>query len=521
VAAQSIGEPGTQLTLRTFHTGGVASRAILEREQKATHEGKIKYREINAVSVKNPEGKELLIVLKRNGEMIIIDDKDRELDRFKVPYGAIVSVEDDQKVKGGEILFSWDPHRTPILAEVSGKIAFVDIIDGETIRIEEERKGQVSKPVVIEHKGDKHPQIIIEGGEGKILDVHYLPAAARIEVLEGQEVQAGQLLAHQPRATGGTQDITGGLPRVTEVFEARKPKDPAVMAEISGKVELRGDKRRGKMTIIIRSESGMEKEHHVPRDRHLNVHTNDLIEAGMALTDGPLVPHDILAIKGEEALQRYLITEIQNVYRSQNVSINDKHIEIICSQMMRKAEIESVGDSGFLPGEVVDKFVFRKENEKLSDSIKVSKAGDVTELEEGQIVNKDELSRINEKVEAIGGVGAKGTKPKPATAKTLLLGITKASLWSESFIAAASFQETTKVLTGAALSGRVDELTGLKENVILGHLIPAGTAFKPYLEMKVKHLAEAPLPKEFAEIKEVKEAEEKAEAAVKEALGIK
>jgi len=521
VAAQSIGEPGTQLTLRTFHTGGVASRAILEREQRATQAGKIKYREINAVSVKNPEGKELLIVLKRNGEMIIIDDKDRELDRFKVPYGAIVSVEDDQKVKGGEILFSWDPHRTPILAEVSGKIAFVDIIDGETIRIEEERKGQVSKPVVIEHKGDKHPQIIIEGGEGKILDVHYLPAAARIEVLEGQEVQAGQLLAHQPRATGGTQDITGGLPRVTEVFEARKPKDPAVMAEISGKVELRGDKRRGKMTIIIRSESGMEKEHHVPRDRHLNVHTNDLIEAGMALTDGPLVPHDILAIKGEEALQRYLITEIQNVYRSQNVSINDKHIEIICSQMMRKAEIESVGDSGFLPGEVVDKFVFRKENEKLSDSIKVSKAGDVTELEEGQIVNKDELSRINEKVEAIGGVGAKGTKPKPATAKTLLLGITKASLWSESFIAAASFQETTKVLTGAALSGRVDELTGLKENVILGHLIPAGTAFKPYLEMKVKHLAEAPLPKEFAEIKEVKEAEEKAEAAVKEALGIK
>ena len=204
---------------------------------------------------------------------------------------------------------------------------------------------------------------MIEDAQGKILDVHYLPAGARIEVTEGQQVQAGQLLAHQPRATGGTQDITGGLPRVTEVFEARKPKDPAAIAEISGRVELKSDKRKGKMTIIIRSESGMEKEHHVPRDRHLNVHTGDMVEAGDALTDGPLVPHDILRIKGEEALQRYLIGEIQNVYRSQNVNINDKHIEIICSQMMRKVEIESVGDSAFLPGEVVDKFEFRREND--------------------------------------------------------------------------------------------------------------------------------------------------------------
>jgi DNA-directed RNA polymerase subunit beta' len=407
---------------------------------------------------------------------------------------------------------------------VPGLIRFVDIIEGETIGIEEERKGQVGRPIVIEHKGDKHPQIIIEDKDGKILDVHYLPAGARIEVNEGQGVQAGQLLAHQPRATSGTQDITGGLPRVTEVFEARKPKDPAAMAEISGRVELRSDKRKGKMTIIIRSESGMEKEHHVPRDRHLNVHTGDLAEAGDALTDGPLVPHDILRIKGEEALQRYLTIEIQNVYRSQNVNINDKHIEIICSQMMRKIEIESVGDSSFLPGEVVDKFVFRRENEKLTNSVKIANAGDATDLEVGQIVNKKELAGINEKVELIGGTGASGKKPKPATAKTLLLGITKASLWSESFIAAASFQETTKVLTEASLAGKIDELHGLKENVILGHLIPAGTAFKPYLDIKVKHLVEAPLPKEFeeiSEIKEAKEAEAKAEAAVREALGIK
>ena len=558
IAAQSIGEPGTQLTLRTFHTGGVASRAILEREQKATHAGKVQYRDINAVSFKREDGTTALIALKRNGEIAILDAKDRELDRFKVPYGGTVLVRDNQNVKAGVTLFRWDPHRTPILAEVPGLIRFVDITEAETVQIEERTRPSSLVPrdssdegrrtmdalVVIEHKGDKHPQIIIEDDTpdqvgGRILDVHYLPAGARIEVAEGQRVQAGQLLAHQPRATGGTQDITGGLPRVTEVFEARKPRDPAAMAEISGRIELRtpdqaGYRRKGKMTIIIRSESGMEKEHHVPRDRHLNVHAADFVQAGDALTDGPLVPHDILRIKGEEALQRYLIPEIQNVYRSQNVNINDKHIEIIISCMMRKVEIESVGDSSFLPGEVVDKFVFRKENERLSASVKITDPGDAPQFAngdrrlatgdkqtmEGQIIDKRELARINEKIEAIGGAPAVGRKPKPATAKTLLLGITKASLWSDSFIAAASFQETTKVLTEAALAGRIDELCGLKENVILGHLIPAGTAFKPHLEMKVKHLAEAPLPKEFREVKEVKEAEAKAEAAVKEALGI-
>ncbi|MHC4530174.1 MAG: DNA-directed RNA polymerase subunit beta' [Planctomycetota bacterium] len=520
VAAQSIGEPGTQLTLRTFHTGGVASRAILERDQKATQDGKIQYRDVNAVAFERDNGTVQVMALKRNGEIALLDAKNRELDRFKVPYGATIVVKDSQDVKAGDELFTWDPHRTPILAEVPGMIRFVDIVENETIRVEEDRKSQVGKAVVIEHKGDTHPQIIIEDKDGKILDVHYLPAGARIEVDEGQQVQAGQLLAHQPRATSGTQDITGGLPRVTEVFEARKPKDPAAMGEISGRVELQSDKRKGKMTVIIRSESGMEKEHHVPRDRHLNVHTGDIAEAGDSLTDGPLVPHDILRIKGEEALQRYLIAEIQNVYRSQNVNINDKHIEIICSQMMRKVEIESVGDSSFLPGEVVDKFSFRKENEELANSVKITKTGDATDLQEGQVISKDGLAAVNEKVGALGGEPAKGRKPKPATANTLLLGITKASLQSESFIAAASFQETTKVLTYASLAGKIDKLRGLKENVILGHLIPAGTAFKPHMDIKVKHLAEAPLPKEFAEVKEVKDAEAKAEAAIKEALGI-
>jgi DNA-directed RNA polymerase subunit beta' len=522
IAAQSIGEPGTQLTLRTFHTGGIASRAILEREQRALQAGTVQYRDINAVSLKKEDGTTQTIALKRNGEISILDAKERELDRFKVPYGAAVLVEDGAKVRAGTLLFSWDPHRTPILAEVPGIIRLVDIVEGETIGVEEERKGQTGRPVVIEHKGDKHPQTIVEDADGKILDVHYLPAGARIEVDQGQQVQAGQLLAHQPRATGGTQDITGGLPRVTEVFEARTPKDPASMAEISGRVELRSDKRKGKMTVTIRSESGMEKEHHVARDRHLHVHTGDFVEAGNTLTDGPLVPHDILRIKGEEALQRYLIVEIQNVYRSQNVNINDKHIEIICCQMMRKVEIESVGDGSFLPGEVVDKFIFKKENERLTNSLKITELGDASELKMGQVIGKKELAGINEKIEMLGGTPAKGRKAKPATAKTMLLGITKASLWSESFIAAASFQETTKVLTEAALAGRIDELHGLKENVILGHLIPAGTAFKPYLQMRVKRLAEAPPPKELEtkEVYEAKEAEAKQDAAIKEALGI-
>lgn len=527
IGAQSIGEPGTQLTLRTFHTGGVASRAILEREQAATYAGKVQYRDVNAVAFTNAEGAEIIVALKRNGEIAIMDDKDRELDRFKVPYGAIIVVKDGEKVKAQAPLFGWDPHRTPILAEVPGVIRFVDIIEGETIQVEESKvKGRTraaERPVVIEHKGDKHPQIIIEDQSGKILDVHYLPAQARIEVDEGQKVQAGQLLAHQPRATGGTQDITGGLPRVTEVFEARKPKDPAAMAEISGRIELRSDKRKGKMTITIRSESGMEKEHHVPRDRHLNVHTGDLVEAGDPLTDGPLVPHDILRIKGEEALQKYLIGEIQNVYRSQNVNINDKHIEIICSQMMRKVEIDSVGDSSFLPGEVVDKFTFRQENERLTNSLRIVEVGDAASVEEGQIIDKKDLAAVNEKIEMIGGAPAKAKRTRPATANTLLLGITKASLWSESFIAAASFQETTKVLTEASLASRIDGLHGLKENVILGHLIPAGTAFKPHLEMKIKHLVEAPLPKEFEEARELQEAKDadaRADAAIKEALGL-
>jgi DNA-directed RNA polymerase subunit beta' len=489
VAAQSIGEPGTQLTMRTFHTGGTATRAVVESDIRAALPGTVKFRDLDAVAT-SVEGKQLLVALKRNGELALLDDKGRELDKYKVPYGASVMVEEGKKVKAGDVLVTWDPHRVPILAGAGGVVRFQDIEEGETVRLESERKGSnVTRYVVIEHKGEKHPRIVIEDSSGKILDFHYLPAKARIEVEEGQAVSPGDLLARQPREVSGTQDITAGLPRVTEVFEARRPKEPAAMAEISGRVELRTDKRRGKMTIIVRSESSMEREHHVPHDRHLLVHTGDYVEAGDPLTEGPLVPHDILDIRGEEALQKYLLDEVQSVYRAAGPVINDKHIEVILTQMLHKVQVESAGDTKLLPGDVIDKFRFRGENTRLARSLKVIEGGD-TEFMREEIVPRDRVEQANMDVEAMGGEPAKTRRPRPATAKTLLLGITKASLQSESFLSAASFQESTKVFTEAALAGKIDELRGLKENVILGHLIPAGTSFKPYLDMRIKHTGE-------------------------------
>ncbi len=484
IAAQSIGEPGTQLTMRTFHTGGVASHTSLENAITNLNAGKVVYHSLNAVRMETDEGV-IYRVLKRNGEIAVHDEKDRELERYRVPYGAAVKVADGEKIKARQVIVEWDPHSTAMMAEATGFVRFQDVIEGETVRAESETRPD-SKWIVIEHKGDKHPRIIIEDKEGKILDFHHLPAKARIEVQEGDPVVPGALLARQPREMSGTQDITGGLPRVTEIFEARKPKEPATMAEISGVAELHTDKRRGKMTILIRSESGMEKEHHIPQDKHLLVHAGDFVEAGTPLCEGPLIPHDILRINGEEDLQRYLMKEIQGVYRQQNVTINDKHIEIILSQMLRKVKIDAEGDSRFLPNEVVDKFRFRTENERLQKSVKVTDPGE-SDYPVGHVVLKDEFVTRNDDLEAEGLEPAKGRKPKPCSGKTLLLGITKASLQSESFISAASFQETTKVLTQAALAGQEDHLVGLKENVILGRLIPAGTGFGMYRDIVLEY----------------------------------
>ncbi|AMV36403.1 DNA-directed RNA polymerase subunit beta' [Planctomyces sp. SH-PL62] len=480
IAAQSIGEPGTQLTMRTFHIGGVATRAVEEKDVKAKREGKVKF--VGLSIVINDEGK--AIALSRNGELQILDSKGRELEKLDIPDGAVMLVEDGQQINRGQMLCEWDPHNIPILAEVGGRIRFDDIVENETMKVEADPSGHIRR-TIIEHKGDLHPQIVIEDAEGKTLDYKYIPERATIEVENGQMITAGTLLAKTPREVGGTQDITGGLPRVTELFEARRPKEPAVIAEIDGRVELLEEKRRGKRTIVVRNESGIEREHQVPHGKYLRVHGSDRVRAGDPLVEGPLVPHDILRISGEEVVQRYLLREIQNVYRSQRVEIDDKHLEIIIAQMLRKVRVDSLGDTGLLPGSVIDKFEFRRVNNELVGCVKVKDPGD-TDYRIGDIVPRDHFEQENLRVESGGGKKAEWTRTKPAAASTQLLGITKAAVQSESFISAASFQETTKVLTEAALAGKSDYLVGLKENVILGHLVPAGTGFKSHLEAEVR-----------------------------------
>jgi DNA-directed RNA polymerase subunit beta' len=481
IAAQSIGEPGTQLTMRTFHIGGVGQRDVEDSDIKAKKGGIAKFARLKAVT--NDAGQ--LVVLARNGEVALVDEKGREVEKYEVPAGAVLKVQEDEAVPPGGVLCEWDPHSIPILSETGGKVRFEDLVEGETIRGELDPSGK-KRFVIMEHKGDLHPQVVVEDpNDGKILDFYYMPERAHLEVDEGQIISPGTLVAKTPREASGTQDITGGLPRVTEIFEARKPRDPAVIAEIDGTVEILGEKKRGKRSIIVRSETGIEREHLVTHSKHLRVHAGDKVRAGEALVDGPLVPHDILRISGEEAVHQYLTREIQNVYRSQRVEINDKHIEIIVSQMLRKVRVESPGDTDLLPGSVIDKYDFRKANEAMSQSLKISHKGD-SEFAEGAIVPKEVLEQANAQIEALGGDLAKGTKPKMATASTQLLGITKASVQSSSFISAASFQETTKVLTEAALAGKTDYLVGLKENVILGHLIPAGTGFRTIQESEVR-----------------------------------
>ncbi len=480
IAAQSIGEPGTQLTMRTFHIGGTAARHVEESEIRAKKAGTAKFTRLKVV--RNDAGEQ--VVLTRNGEIAVLDPKGRELEKYEIPAGSHLLVEENKEVPLGTVLCKWDPHSIPILAEVGGKVRYEDIIEGETMRLEKDAAGTVRR-LVMEHKGDLHPQVVLEDAQGKILDFYYLPERAHIEVDEGKQISAGTLLAKTPREVSGTQDITGGLPRVTEIFEARKPRDPSVIAEIDGTVELLGEKRRGKRTIIVRSETGIEREHLVSHGKHLRVHAGDFVRAGEALVDGPLVPHDILRISGEEAVQQYLTREIQNVYRSQRVEINDKHIEIIVAQMLRKVRVESGGDTGLLEGSVMDKFEFRAKNHELSNCLKITDPGD-TKFQEGEIVPREVFDQQNTQFEASGGRPAKGVKPASATAATQLLGITKAAVQSSSFISAASFQETTKVLTEAALAGKVDNLVGLKENVILGHLVPAGTGFRTYQQSEVR-----------------------------------
>jgi len=442
VAAQSIGEPGTQLTMRTFHIGGTASRALIDSDLKSPRGGLVEYHEMR--TTKAADGSE--VVLSRTGSIILRDAKGREVDRLPIGVGSTMFVTEGDKIAAGKKVCEWDPHFLPILAEEAGTVRFEDVVEGKTMVIEVDAKSGVKRTKIVESKGDLHPQILLVGKDEEVLFYTALPENAYLEIKEGTKVKPGMMLAKSPRQVGGTQDITGGLPRVTELFEARVPKNPAVMAEIDGTVDIEAEKRRGKRVIkVVNEATGEEREHLVPQSKHLKVHTNDRVSAGDALVDGPKPPQDILRIEGPEILQAYLVREVQNVYRAQGVGINDKHIEVIVMQMMRKVEIETPGDSRLLPKALRDRHEFRR-------------------IVEGMI----------------------GEEKIPPTARPIVMGITKASVQSDSFISAASFQETTKVLTEAALRSKMDELSGLKENVILGNLIPAGTGCRSLLDTRVK-----------------------------------
>jgi DNA-directed RNA polymerase subunit beta' len=438
IAAQSIGEPGTQLTMRTFHIGGTASRIIEQSFIKSKNKGLIKYHNLR-VTAKNKE----FIVLNRNGSVSINDKQGRELERYPVPQGAFLGIADGDDVAKGIAFVRWDPYTSPVLTEVKGQVKFEDLKENVTVREELNPVTKLIERVVVEHKQDYHPQILILDADREVLGIYPIPVGAHILVKDSQKIDAGDLLAKIPRSVVKTRDITGGLPRVAELFEARRPKDPAVISEIDGFVEF-GETKKGQRVIKVSSPTGMEKEYVIPHGKHPNVYKGDKVIAGQQLTDGPVVLQDILRVCGDKVLQEYLVNEVQEVYRLQGVRINDKHIEMIIRQMLKKVRIEDPQDTDFLATQQVDKWKFQKENAR------VIKKGD-----------------------------------KPAQATPLLLGITKASLTTESFISAASFQETTRVLTEAATSGKRDELFGLKENVIVGHLIPAGTGFRDHRNIEV------------------------------------
>jgi len=439
IAAQSIGEPGTQLTMRTFHIGGVATGAMKNPEIKVRNSGTVKYRGLRLVQT---EG--LNIVLNKTGSLQILDENDRELEVYPIVVGTVLSVNDADKVIKGQSIAQWDPYNIPVLSEKSGSLHFKDMIPGVTVKRElDEATGRLAT-VVIEHKEDLNPQIEIRDDHNKPVAAYAIPTGAQIVVNEGDIIQAGSLLAKTPRQASVTKDITGGLPRVAELFEARRPKEAAEMARIDGVITFEGS-IRGKRKLVVRNEeAGAEEEHLIPHGKHIIIQPGDVVHKGQHLTEGSADPHEILEILGPTALYEFLIGQVQEVYRLQGVSINDKHIEVIIRQMLRKVRISDPGDSEFFWGEQIDRTTFLRENKRL---------------------------------DVAGG--------KPAEAEPILLGITKASLETESFISAASFQETTRVLTDASTLGKVDGLKGFKENVIMGHLIPAGTGLPTYKKLKV------------------------------------
>ncbi len=448
IAAQSIGEPGTQLTMRTFHLGGMASRAVEQSVHSARYDGKLKFAGVQLVA--NRAGK--LTVMNRNGDMILIDSSGRERDRMKLVYGSILKYKEGDEVKKGDVLAEWDPYSNPIVADLTGFIQFQDIEEGITMTEQVDAVTGFATKVIMESKGaDSKPTVLITDGKGKVFDLpnrnvpcrYVIPVGAQLLISDGQEVHAGDVIAKIHRETSKTRDITGGLPRVAELFEARKPKEAAIISEIDGYVTF-GKDVKGKQRVIVTPEVGEQREYLIPKGKHVAVREGEFVRAGEALMDGPSNPHDILRVLGDRALSAYLVNEIQEVYRLQGVGINDKHIEVIVRNMLRKVEISDPGDSRYLSGEQTERFDLLDENEKV--------------IKEGG---------------------------RPAVFEPLLLGITKVSLSTDSWISAASFQETTKVLTEAAVNSKTDGLRGLKENIIMGRLVPAGTGLGAYKRWRV------------------------------------
>jgi len=483
IAAQSIGEPGTQLTLRTFHVGGVAGVNIASASRiEAKFEGKLEIEELRSIDYISSSGDKSNIVIGRSAEMRIVDKNTHiALTSGHIPYGARLYFKNGDIVKKGELISDWDPYNAVILSEVSGKVSFENILEGVTFRVEsDEQTGYHEKVVVESRQKAKNPAINILSASGEIIKIYDIPVGAHIIIEDGAKIKAGEILVKIPRAIGKAGDITGGLPRVTELFEARNPSDPAIVSEIDGVVSFAKKLKRGNREVIITSKTGEEKHYLIPTSKQILAQENDYVKAGTALSDGALTPSDILAIKGPMKVQEYIVNEIQEVYRLQGVKINDKHFETIVRQMMRKVEVEDPGDSRFLEGELINKIDFQEENDWIYGKKVVEDPGDSPNLKAGQIISarklRDEISMLKRKDKKL--VDARDAKP--ATAFQILQGITRASLQTKSWISAASFQETTKVLTQAAINARQDDLMGLKENVIVGHLIPAGTGLRDY-----------------------------------------
>jgi DNA-directed RNA polymerase subunit beta' len=483
IAAQSIGEPGTQLTLRTFHVGGVAGSASVESTLNAKFDGTIQFDGLRTVATEDADGKKINVVIGRTGEVRIMDVKnDRLLITSNVPYGAILNIKDGAKVSKGDPICTWDPFNNVIVSEIVGKVKFEAVIEGVTYREEADEQTGHKEKVVIETKDKtKLPSIIIEGKENKSYN---LPVGSHIVLEEGAAVRSGQVLVKIPRVLSKLKDITGGLPRVTELFEARNPGNPAVVCEIDGVVAF-GNIKRGNREIIVEAKDGIVRKYLVPLTRQILVQDGDFVKAGSQLSDGQIAPADILSIKGPFAVQEYVVNEIQEVYRLQGVKINDKHIEVIVRQMMRKVTIEDAGDTKFLEGDTEDRLDFNVENDYIFDKKVVTESGESTKLKSGQIVTLRDVREENSVLRRADKKLVEYRDAKPATSSPLLLGITKASLGTHSWISAASFQETTKVLSSAAINGKTDLMLGLKENVITGHPIPAGTGLRDFDNMIV------------------------------------